>query len=71
MAIDEVQSRPDGAFGHAEIDHGVVFEFAARNAGDGVGGELFDFLAGDEARHVQRVDAAIGELAETPAWAGS
>jgi hypothetical protein len=52
----------NGTAVHAEIDHGVVFEFAARNAGDGVGGEFFHFLAGDEACHVQRVDAAIGEL---------
>jgi hypothetical protein len=58
---DDVQSRPTAAV-HAEIDHGVVFELAARNAGDEIGGEFFDFLAGDEARHVQRVDAAIGEL---------
>ncbi len=64
-APDRDRARPqpqDRAAIHAEGDHGVVLQRAACEAGDEVGGEFARLLAGDEACHVQRVDAAIGEL---------
>ena len=64
-AADRDRTRPEPqhrAAVHAQIDHRVVFERAAGQAGDEIGGKLARLLARDITRHVQRVDAAIREL---------
>ncbi len=62
---DRDRTRPqpqDRAAIHAEGYHGVVLQRAAFKARDEIGGEFARLLSRDVACHMQRVDAAIGEL---------
>jgi hypothetical protein len=55
---------PDGAAVHAEVDHRVVFQLAARHAGDAKSAESFSTSCPvTKLAMMQRVDAAIGESA--------